>query len=285
MKKISALVIILLSFFTINAQRNEIGIMAGASYYLGDMNPSKQFFLPKPAGGIIYRYIINQRFALKFDGIIGSVKGSDSKSKFNEKRNLSFKSPLTEISSQLELNFLPFVTGDNKQYFTPYIFAGLSVFSFNPKAEYNGTTYDLQPLGTEGQGTSMYPDRKPYSLTKVAIPFGIGLKYSIGKAFCFGAEWGLRKSTTDYLDDVSTTYADPLVLAAENGANAAALADQTIIAPGESVNHTDLQRGNSSTKDWYSFAGLFITVKFKTGGKGSCPAYNNHSKYREFKKD
>jgi hypothetical protein len=285
MKKYFFVFVLLMGFGISMAQRNEIGPTLGGSYYLGDLNPSKQFMLAKPAGGLMYRYIINSRWAVKFDGIFGTVEGSDAKSKFNEQRNLSFKSHITEISSQVELNFLPYVTGDDKQYFTPYIFAGLSIFSFNPKAEYDGTWYELQPLGTEGQGTSTYSDRKPYSLTKLAFPFGIGFKYSIGKVFCLGAEWGMRKTTTDYLDDVSTTYADPLVLAAENTSIAALLADRTITLPGQSVNNTDLQRGNSSTKDWYSYAGIFLTVKFKTGGSKSCPAYNKHSKYREFNKD
>lgn len=284
MKKFIVL-FLLTAFGTAQAQRNEIGITLGGSYYLGDLNPSKQFMLTKPAGGLVYRYFFNPRWALKFEGIYGKLEGSDAKSKFNEQRNLSFKSNFTEISSQIELNFLPYVTGDDKEYFTPYIFAGLSVFSFNPKAEYNGTWYELQPLGTEGQGASAYPDRKPYSLTKLSIPFGFGFKYSVGKVFCFGAEWGIRKTTTDYLDDVSTTYADPLVLSAENMAISALLADRTIAEPGQNVNNTDLQRGNSSTKDWYSYAGVFITVKFKASSSKSCPAYNKHKTFREFKKD
>ncbi|MFA4851647.1 MAG: DUF6089 family protein [Bacteroidales bacterium] len=287
MKKIFIAIIAFTSFLPLRAQRNEIGLMLGTSYYLGDLNPSKQFLLTKPAGGVIYRYVINRRWAVKINGLFGSIAGNDAVSKFNEKRNLSFKSNIFEISSQVELNFLPYMTGNTeKDYFTPYIFAGISVFSFNPKADTNGVWFNLQPLGTEGQGTSMYSDRKPYSLMNVSFPFGLGFKYSVGKNVCIGAEWGLRKTTTDYMDDVSTTYADPVVLAAENTRIAEILADRSIINVGENVNNTGLQRGNSVTKDWYSFAVAFITVKFKTGGKGSCPAYNKHYNFKEyFKKD
>ncbi len=287
MKKIFIAIIAFTSFLPLRAQRNEIGLMLGTSYYLGDLNPSKQFLLTKPAGGVIYRYVINRRWAVKINGLFGSIAGNDAVSKFNEKRNLSFKSNIFEISSQVELNFLPYITGNTeKDYFTPYIFAGISVFSFNPKADTNGVWFNLQPLGTEGQGTSMYSDRKPYSLMNVSFPFGLGFKYSVGKNVCIGAEWGLRKTTTDYIDDVSTTYADPVILAAENTAIAEILADRSIINVGENVNNTGLQRGNSVTKDWYSFAVAFITVKFKTGGKGSCPAYNKHYNFKEyFKKD
>lgn len=287
MKKIFIAIIAFTSFLPLRAQRNEIGLMLGTSYYLGDLNPSKQFLLTKPAGGVIYRYVINRRWAVKINGLFGSIAGNDAVSKFNEKRNLSFKSNIFEISSQVELNFLPYMTGNTeKDYFTPYIFAGISVFSFNPKADTNGVWFNLQPLGTEGQGTSMYSDRKPYSLMNVSFPFGLGFKYSVGKNVCIGAEWGLRKTTTDYMDDVSTTYADPVILAAENTRIAEILADRSIINVGENVNNTGLQRGNSVTKDWYSFAVAFITVKFKTGGKGSCPAYNKHYNFKEyFKKD
>lgn len=287
MKKIFIAIIAFTSFLPVRAQRNEIGLMLGTSYYLGDLNPSKQFLLTKPAGGVIYRYVINTRWAVKMNGLFGSLAGDDAVSKFNKKRNLSFKSNIFEISSQVELNFLPYITGNTeKNYFTPYIFTGISVFSFNPKADTNGVWFNLQPLGTEGQRTSMYPDRKPYSLVNVSLPFGLGFKYSVGKNVCIGVEWGLRKTTTDYIDDVSTTYADPVILAAENTAIAAVLADRSLRNVGENINNTGLQRGNSATKDWYSFAAAFITVKFKTGLKGSCPAYNKHYNFKEyFKKD
>jgi hypothetical protein len=208
------------------------------------------------------------------------VAGDDAKAKFNVERNLSFKSSIIEFSSQLELNFLPYQTGNDKAYFTPYIFAGIAIFSFNPKAEYDGDWYSLQPLGTEGQGTSA-TSLKPYSLTKISFPFGIGVKYSIGKNVGIGAEWGLRKTTTDYLDDVSTTYADPLILNAEHGSISALLADRSL--NGKNTEDVGKQRGNSNTKDWYSFAGAFIVFKFNSKAK-SCPAYSKHhyKKFNEF---
>jgi opacity protein-like surface antigen len=278
MKKFLIIIAIIFSFLSLQAQRNEIGLLVGTTYYLGDLNPSKQFFLTKPAGGLLYRYIFNSRWALKLDGIYGNVEGDDAKSKTNEKRNLSFKSPIFEFSSQLELNFLPYVTGNKKRdYFTPYIFGGIGVFSYKPRANYNGTWYNLQPLGTEGQGTSA--GGRQYSLVKVAFPFGLGVKYSVGNSICVGLEWGLRKTTTDYLDDVSTTYADPLVLS-ENGPMAQYLADRS-----SSPNEAGVQRGNAKTKDWYSFAGIFITIKFKALKDEKCPAYGKRTFKEFFRKD
>lgn len=268
-------------------QRNEIGITGGITYYLGDLNPSKHFLLSKPAGGIIYRYTLNERWAIKMNGIYGTLQGDDAKSKFNTARNLRFKSSLLEFSPQLELNFLSYKTGNSKEdYFTPYVFAGISVFSFNPKAEFNGEWYELKPFGTEGQGTSV-SDLKPYSLTTISFPFGIGFKYSIGELICAGMEWGMRKTITDYIDDVSTKYPDTELLKAENGEIAAYFSDPSINELGQPNDHVGTQRGNSKTKDWYAYTGLFITFKIKTKANTSCPAYGTkYKKYKDFlKKD
>ena len=92
--------------------------------------------------------------------------------------------------------------------FSPFIFTGVSLFNFNPKAEASdGQWYTLQELGTEGQGTTSFQNRKPYSLTQLSIPFGGGVKIGVSDDFNIIIEYGLRKTFTDYIDDVSTTYA------------------------------------------------------------------------------
>lgn len=259
--------------------RSEVGLFGGVSYYVGDLNPSKHFLLSKAGYGIIYRYNISPRFAMKINGFYGTLEGSDAISKANVSRNLSFKSYITDISVQIELNFFKYITGHDKYKFSPYIFTGISLFNFNPRASINGDWYALQPLGTEGQGTTLSIVGKRYSLTNVAIPFGLGIKYSPAKFLCIGAEWGLRKTFTDYIDDVSTVYADPMILAAENTEVAALLADRTLREDGEPVNNTGLQRGNSKTKDWYSFAGIFVQFRIKQK-HGLCDAYKKHPKIK-----
>jgi hypothetical protein len=259
--------------------RNEVGIFGGVSYYVGDLNPSKHFLLSKPGFGIIYRYNISPRFALKINGFYGTLEGSDASSKANVSRNLSFKSYITDISAEIELNFMRYITGHEHYKFSPYIFTGISLFNFNPKARLEGSWYALQPLGTEGQGTTLPNVSKRYSLTNVAIPFGLGIKYSPAKFLCIGAEWGLRKTFTDYLDDVSTVYADPVVLAAENTEIAAMLADRTVTPDGTAVNNTGLQRGNSKTKDWYSFAGIFVQFRIQQK-HGLCDAYKKYPRIK-----
>ena len=130
----------------------------------------------------------------------------------------------------------------------------------NPKTNYNGQEVELRSLGTEGQGTSEN-SKGYYSLTQLCLPVGVGVKLSLGKVVGLNFEFGIRKSFADYLDDVgSESYADPAVLAAENGPLSAALSNRSGTPYGN--------RGNSSTKDWYVFSGMMIT--FRLGKPSVC---------------
>lgn len=304
MKKIALLSAILLISVTTFAQRHEFGVFLGGSYYIGDLNPTAHFLNTRPGGGLTYRYTFNSRWALRVNGFYGQVVGDDAVNPDQEKvdRNLYFKSNVVEIGSTLEFNFLKFVPGGTRDRFTPYLFGGLAVFRFNPMAEYNGDWYELQPLGTEGQGTTEYPDRDPYALTTVSMPFGLGIKWSIGRNVVLGAEYGLRKTFTDYLDDVSKTYADPFTLYQQNTPAAMIFGNRVFEdqagnvkpIPGE-TSQEDLdnyagiqsvlvgqQRGDEGTKDWYSFFGITLTFKIKGAKAGKCPAYQNHYYYKEY---
>ena len=276
MKKTFQIFLLLLSFNAFS-QRVEFGPFGGGSYYIGDLNPKKHFLSTLPAYGGLYRYNFNPRFAFKGDVFYGSIEGDDAKSGFNPQRNLSFQSKVLEFSTQFEFNFFPYVTGNLNYPVSPYVFLGIALFHFDPKASYNGQLYELQPLGTEGQGTTAYPNRKPYSLMSFSIPFGVGLKFNLMRGVGMGFEYGLRRTFTDYLDDVSTTYASPDVLSSEKGPISAALADRST----NGVDHTGLQRGNSKNKDWYAFAGIFITFRLKFSHQ-SCPAYNKKRNYFEY---
>jgi len=284
MKKVIILICGIFLTISTYAQRSELGVMLGTSYYLGDINPSSQFYNPNFAAGLVYRYNLNPHWALKLNALYGKVEASDAD--FGELRNLSFKSHVLEFSAQAELNFFQYFTGSKTHRFSPYIFAGIAIFSYNPQAmDSVGVWHDLQPLGTEGQGTIESPSKKVYGLTQLSIPFGIGFKFSVSKMVCIGAEWGIRKTFMDYLDDVSTTYVDKNLLANEKGLIAGDLSDRTpelidpytgISLPGHAVG---VQRGNSSTTDWYSFAG--ITITFKLGYKSKPSCFDKGFNYRE----
>jgi len=268
--KIFFLLFISLFFnFLIFAQHNDIGVFLGGSYYLGDLNPSKQFFLSQPAFGIAYRHNFNPRISLRINLFDGEIEGSDAKAKINVIRNLSFRSNIGELSTQIEINFLPYLTGKKEHPFTPYVFGGISLFKFNPQAEYNGTWYDLQPLKTEGE-------TKPYSLISFGIPFGMGFKMNITKRIAVNLEWGLRKTFTGYLDDINKIYVDPSKL---NSPISVILADRSpeVGAPKNVINS---QRGNSQD-DWYSFFGIILIYKIKDL-KAPCDAFNTEKKHKMY---
>jgi hypothetical protein len=255
--------------FSVYSQRNEVGVFFGGSYYLGDLNPSRQFAMSEIAIGGLYRLNLDRHISLRLNGFVGSVSGDDARVKYNENRNLSFRSIILEASLQGEVNFLPFVPGEMETPATPYLFGGGGVFRFNPKTQLDGRWVELKPHGTEGQGSMRFPDRDFYSLTSYNLLFGIGYKFNITRELTGAFEWGMRRTGTDYLDDVSTTYPHPDVF--ENNQIALALYDRSIDNRGENTN---FQRGNPNTNDWYSFAGVIITYRIKNVQKRKCPAYN-----------
>ena len=255
------LIFFLLFGFNAKAQvvsSTEIGIMGGGSYYLGDIN-SKHFDYMMPSGGIVIRKNIDRRIVVKGELLLGYIRADDARNtndtvKLN--RNLHFRSPIYELSGQVEFNFLPYETGNSLYPFTPFIFAGVSLFKFNPKAETDyGEWIALQPLGTEGQGTTSFQDRKKYALTQFSIPMGGGFKIAVNKTFNIILEYGIRKTFTDYLDDVSTSYI---------GGNLIDMSPLGIEMSDKSLNGPqakNFQRGDSKDNDWYTFTG--ITLSFK----------------------
>ena len=209
--------------------------------------------MSRPAFGMVHRYILNAHFSLKNSFLYGTVAGDDSKSNdLNQiNRNLHFRSSIFDIATELEFNFFPFdqqkytvKPNDERYYFSPFVFIGISLFSFNPQANYRGTWYELQPLGTEGQGTIAYPNKSKYALTQLSVPIGGGVKYFITKKITLALEWGIRKTFTDYIDDISTTYANPAAISSEKGPVAKNLSVSSL-----NEDNVGYQRGNSKTKD------------------------------------
>lgn len=252
------------------AQRHEYGISAGASYYVGDLNPALHFKASSPAAGLFYRFNVGKYWAFRLNGFYGQMQGADSTSTDMKTRNLSFKSPIIEIGGMIEWHYYAFQPAKQGNLFTPYLFTGINWYKFNPKGSLNDQWYNLQALGTEGQGTTAYPDRKPYSLTGIAIPMGMGVKIALSSSLILGFEWGIRKTFTDYLDDVSTTYAEPSVLSSQNSWESAYFADP-INTEGElPENKSGKQRGDETTKDWYGYG--CVTLSFQIQEKSSfCP--------------
>lgn len=244
--------------------RSEIGIMAGGSYYIGDLNRFGHFKGTQPAGSLFYRYNIHSRLSFRVNFSYGNVVGDDkwSKDPLLSNRNLNFKSDIFELGAGVEFHYMPFQLGSKKYRGTAYFLAELAVFRMNPKTQYNGEWIFLQPLGTEGQGTAL-GTRGHYNLFQVAIPLGLGVKLSLGKRASIGLEYGIRKTFTDYLDDVGAdAFVDPVELAATSGPLAATLSNRSV--DGSRYG----KRGTSATKDWYAFFG--VTLTFRLGNPNNC---------------
>jgi hypothetical protein len=271
-KVTSGLIALLFLFLTkeSDAQYNEMGVMVGASNYKGELSPHlfNKDFLNFAFGGF-YRHNWNRHWSYELELNYGKISGDDAKAEtgFERNRNLSFYSTILEFSPLIEFNFFPYETGNSEFPFTPYLFTGLTVFKFNPKAELNGTVYELQPLSTEGED--------PYGRIVMAIPIGGGIKVSLG-AVGIGLEVGARRTYTDYLDDVSTVYPDPAKLLATNGPVAVQLSDRSLIPVDASVPIPYVagkQRGTPQDNDWYIFAGLTVYVRVTSLFKDSCKPF------------
>jgi len=242
------------------AQVSELGITGGVSYYIGDLNPTRHY--PKHthlAGGLMYRRNFDQHYALRVQALYSNLEAydSDSPDSLQQLRNLNFRTVLFEFSTVLEINFFKYrgLSKDSRRW-TPFIFGGLAYYHTNPQGKLNDTWYELQPLGTEGQGTSVGGAR--YSLNQFCIPFGAGLKFALSDKLDLQMEWGLRRTYSDYIDDVGGTYADNTVLLEEAGPLTASLADPS---PLRSTGYnTGRARGDSQTRDWYQYTGITLSL-------------------------
>ena len=255
--------------FTANAQykeNTEVGFIGGASYYLGDLNTT-HFNNSLPFGGIVIRKNIDRRFSYKAELLYLNIAGDDRDDATDTiaiNRGLHFRSSVFELSGQIEFNFLPFEAGNALYTWTPFVYTGLSFFHFNPQAENkDGLWVNLQELGTEGQGSNSFPERKKYPLTQLAIPLGGGLKIAINPSFNIILEYGVRKTFTDYLDDVSTTYPEGV------NSNVADISNATYEMSDPTGTHiAGDQRGDPDKKDWYSFVGITLSFKLNNQTKG-----------------
>lgn len=286
-KLIALIVISLKCHFDVVGQtkflkHTEIGLLFGGMHYAGDLNQRFNIIhnIGPGASLLIQRNSANTRWGWRNTFSAGRFSASDrySNDPFLVNRNLSVRTFIAEVSSQVVFNFFSYeiggVTPGFQFPFTPYIFTGGAFYYFNPKAELNGTYYKLRNMDTEGQGTSVY-QRKRASAVQFAIPLGIGIKASLNKKMGIGIEWGLRKLYTDYLDDVSMSYVYPPVLLRERSKEAAALSDRSLnLVVDENENYSNLyrQRGNSKTKDWYSFVGVTLVWRIDDN-RGRCPSY------------
>lgn len=256
-------------------QEGEFGVGIGLGHYFGDLNTNAALNRPKFSASLYFLKQFNNYVALKVAGDYAFLGYSDqySKNPTQLARNLSFNTSVWEFSLNGQFNFFKFIPGVEGYNYTPYISLGVGVFSFDPYAYLNGQKYFLRPLGTEGQGSTLYPTRKPYSSMAVCFPLTVGFKYSLSDKMNVFGEIGYRFTNTDYLDDVSTTYAgsDAFPPLPNGQPSPAFLLQDRSYEVGTPIGVKDRQRGNSAQKDAYVL--LHIGVSFNLSSY-KCPTPN-----------
>ncbi|MEO6637330.1 MAG: DUF6089 family protein [Ginsengibacter sp.] len=247
------------------AQNFHINVFAGTSNYQGDLQDKRFTFSQSHfAGGVGVSYDLSDRFTVRSGLMLGRVSGDDKYGTRNQFRNLNFTSNLTEVNLGLQYHLTPL----GAHALTPYIFAGIALYHFNPYTyDSSGAKYYLKPLSTEGEG--FIDGVKNYKLTQFAIPFGGGVKLSLSDNLSVGIEFGLRKLFTDYLDDVGGPYVDQALLLANRGAKAVELAYRgNELKNGDPYPVANTVRGGPKNKDWYYFTGLTASFTIGNGGVG-----------------
>ncbi|HVU99362.1 MAG TPA: hypothetical protein VHE34_29275 [Puia sp.] len=266
----------------------EAGITVGPMVFLGDLGGHagkgttfiKDYNMntTKLAFGAFYAAYPTQWLGFRLSATFGSIEGDDGNitpkggdEETRLARHLDFRSKIIEGTIMAEVYptvFLEEEPDDVTARLRPYGVIGLGLFHFNPQGSYRNqygdvTWVDLQPLHTEGQGFPEYPDRKPYKLTQMNIPIGVGIKYFLSENLNLSFEIVHRKTFTDYIDDVSTRYVDPALFAKYLSPSQAAIAlamsnksAQGYNTPGYGVN---AKRGDPTQNDAY------FTAQFKLG--------------------
>ena len=210
------------------------------------------------------RFNFSKYFALRTNIWYARVSANDKYTSNRERkgRNLNFYSNVFEGDVTAEINLY---NSRNKKGMW-YLFGGVGYFTFNPKTRLNGNVYELRDYGTEGQFA--VAGKEPYKLSALCFPHGIGYKWAIGRGQYFSMELNLRKTTTDYIDDVSTNYVDQSLLIAAKGPDAAALADRNISdIPG--FSSPGAIRGDPKNNDTFFFICFAYNVTLGKGKKGS----------------
>jgi hypothetical protein len=249
------LLIILLLPLSLAAQRKlNLTVFGGFSNYSGDLQ-DKRFTLDQAhkAFGLGLNLELAPKWNLHGTLRVGKVSGDDkfSKDPLKRARNLNFVSNIYEAALTAEYSF-------NDLYYknwTPYVFAGGSIFRFNPFAAGQRLVF----LSTEGQG--ILPGTKPYRRITISLPVGGGVRVRVTDNVYLGYEIGFRATLTDYIDDVSKTYVDHDLLLASKGQKAVDLAFRgDEIKPDAPYPAAGTVRGSPKYKDFYYFSGITLSI-------------------------
>lgn len=185
-KKLAILIIVAMTALVGMSQeyRYEVGPAVGITGYLGDVNTANMYKMPRVAGGGIFRYNLNTRWAFKgnllYVGLAGDSKNIESQ--FPHGEQYKFSAHVIDLGGQVEFNFFHFGEGakyKNYKRLTPYMVAGLGM-----------------ELSFAGGKTSF----------GAVLPLGAGVKYRLKERLNIGFEFTMRKSFSDKVDGITDLY-------------------------------------------------------------------------------
>ncbi len=266
--------------------RKEVIVSIGASGFLGDLGGRNtigkdnspvdlEFAATKPAVSAAFRYKFNKNinWHSSFNYLLLSGNDNLTTEQYRNNRNLSFRSSVYELATRVEFGISSFkrpgvyslkkslVRTSKTRAYELLGFVGIGVFYFNPKAIDPSTNkyVALHPLHTEGQGLPDGP--KQYKRVSISLPIGVALHVILNKYWSVGMELCYRKTFTDYIDDVSTSYYDKAALADAYGPTSALMSDPSKgDIPGASSPSGDGSRAQRGDNNKDSYMSLQVTV-------------------------
>lgn len=257
-KRFNFLIYLILNlfFYPLYGQSGSLSIGIGGANYSGDLTGEMidVVLQTRPSFSIGTSVELAPTLHFKVQYFLLGLKADDkyADADWQRARALKFKSTVHELNILAMINPAAFFTDYMKRH-NFFLIGGVSYFHFNPRAYYNGNWYDLQKLGTEGQGLAGHAS--PYSLNSAAIDFGFVYRYFINPKYSIEVEYITRQTRTDYLDDASTNYVDYVTLRNMHGVAAAELGNKIKAANGS-------KRAELNDKDWYNTLMLSINYHF-----------------------
>jgi hypothetical protein len=192
----------------------------GATNFLGDLGGANKVGtdyslsdIDFPSTGVgmtfSYRYRLHPFYASTTNLEFSIIRSDDSETLeiIRNSRNLHFRSNTFKLTQRFDIILLEFKIKRSQTKHQFYLYSGLGLMYFNPKAKYKQEWVSLRPLHTEGQGLEGGP--KKYLPVTMTIPFGIGYKMFLNRKWSIGIEATYTKTFSDYIDDVGGIYYDP----------------------------------------------------------------------------
>jgi hypothetical protein len=188
MKKIF-LLFLLASMNFLNAQIHEVGVFLGGSNFIGDVGKTNYVSPNEVAFGLLYKWNKSPRHSYRVSYTQTELSANDLDSEVPGRylRGYEFKNSIKELSVGLEFDFFDFNLHDGKRKVTPYVYSGLTYFSYEELFYINGKV------------------KKDYVESTFAIPMTVGVKSNIFDRWVLGIEVGARYTFTDNIDGSNPT--------------------------------------------------------------------------------